>query len=257
MSTKISLEILYTYWCAAWCSLVSTRYRVLVLVWCKLICGKYKVSLFQTGMLSELEICEQYCSESYPSPLSLRMFAQILELFLFWQGPKAGSRKRLHPDGCHFPRARLLFTASCLLTGTSLGCGMTWPAADSELANFLWLAARLCRSQMIRPTWGERGGEIKKKKNSRRIFHNPLLRLGYVCSHWVSKGQGTTTAGNVWSGRRRAGQSSDAEAAFPAGRGGGPGREMAGCPARGASSRASVWIPPPVKAFITLCHLIH
>ncbi|KAK4826007.1 hypothetical protein QYF61_003780 [Mycteria americana] len=35
--------------------------------------------------------------------------------------PKAGSRKRLHPDGCHFPCARLLFTASCFLTDTPPG----------------------------------------------------------------------------------------------------------------------------------------
>lgn len=124
--TKINLENPYTHWWAAWCILVSARYLALVLFIVIYdvnlsVRGKYKVSLFRTGMLSELDICEQYRYESYPSPLPLRMFAQIAVLFLFWQRPKAGSRKRLHPDGCHFPRARLLFTASRFLMDTSPG----------------------------------------------------------------------------------------------------------------------------------------
>lgn len=49
-----------------------------------------------------------------------------------------------------------------------------------------------------------------------------------------------TTAGNVLSGRWGAGQTSDAEAAFPAGCGGDPGRQMAGCPVCNVSSQASV-----------------
>lgn len=65
--------------------------------------------------LSELDVCEQCRCESYPSPLSLRMFAQMEALFWLWQRPKAGRRKRLHPDGCHFPCAGLLFAASCSL----------------------------------------------------------------------------------------------------------------------------------------------